>query len=188
MMVELLQHTSSTIEELRGRLIMVRIYGIIRRQVFSAWHAFVEEKYAKQIANATSSVRRSIELQADNISMASSQKGSLVGPESRPRSPSVSIGQVLLDHPSRSRTPSIVGSAGEASRPTSRPSSARAQLLAISNDVQAAVRQTPPRRGGSSSGLPIAPSPPSASSREALVRQLQQARDALSKSKRSEIA
>merc|ERR1719487_2890570 len=67
MMVMLLQQTSGTIEELRVRLVTVRMYGLIRRQVFVAWRKFIEDKYARQIANATYSANSSVSQQGDDL-------------------------------------------------------------------------------------------------------------------------
>merc|ERR1719272_1848810 len=67
MMVNLLQESSATIEKLRVRLLLVRIFGMIRRQIFIAWQKAVEAKYARQIANATQAASYSIQQQADDI-------------------------------------------------------------------------------------------------------------------------
>lgn len=184
MMVILLQQTSGTIEELRVRLVSVRIYGIIRRQVFTAWHKVVEDKYASQIASATYDRSRG--------SRTPSRTPSVVGdvPSSRPGTPSDTSYQPLpRGPPSRPRTPSIAGLMGDPGRVSSRPNSGRSSSkgvpvpLALTNDSLGGSASTasPPARRASGSGLPSGiPSPPSAAgSREALVRQLQQAREAL---------
>lgn len=162
MMVVLLHQTSGTIEELRVRLVTSRIYGIIRRQVFVAWHKSVEHKFALQIASATLAVN------ADDLSRGS-------------RTPSLAG-----DHSSRPRTHSE-----QYSRPSSRPNSSRMhlppsvgspqmQMLALGSDGGGTPTSNHPRRGG---GIPSAPT--SARSREALVRQLQQARESLAQPRRT---
>jgi hypothetical protein len=63
MMVGLLQTASVTIEELRIRLLLVRIFGLCRRQVFLAWRRVVEAEHARQIAEAAQIANRSLEQQ-----------------------------------------------------------------------------------------------------------------------------
>jgi len=205
MMVMLLQQTSVTIEQLRVRLMGVRIHGIIRRQVFTAWHHMVEERYARQIASATQSVSSTIQLQEEillsrGVSKESlpSRTPSVIGDSSsRPRTPNLSA---PFGDPRRQQTPSVAGSADNSSRPPSRQNSkghswptAKA-VLAIGNDDKqgtakrggGAVPSTPPLPSG-----PVAsPSAPSsaAASRDQLVRQLQQAREALHQPRRDRTA
>jgi hypothetical protein len=78
MMVTLLKQASGTIEDLRIRLLLVRIFGLIRRQVFLAWRKIVEAEHARQIAEAAQATSRSLQkLGQDRQSPAALGSGSL---------------------------------------------------------------------------------------------------------------
>jgi hypothetical protein len=163
MLVGLLEQSSSTIEELRVRLLLVRIFGLIRRQVFMSWLHVVDAKHARQLAHTTQSPNYSIQQQAylENVALGR-----------------VSSSAALSESAADDQT--FAGrSQGIPPLPSS--DSASARYRGNSGGIPQIAFGDSPHLGS-----PMVPKPESersagsaTKSREALVRQLQQAREAL---------
>jgi hypothetical protein len=158
MMVTLLQQASGTIEDLRIRLLLVRVFGLIRRQVFVAWRKIIENQHAREISEAAQAASRSLRQESSRSIAADTRQ-----------SPAALIGQSLKHGSQVQRAPHLAISDDQQN---GLPDTSLAKASSRRNEIAAEAHSTDLLSSRRTDNSTIA----SPHGRDGLLRQLQAAR------------